>query len=231
LNNLLYTDESKAVYFDHRQPDPDLTAIGVEQTKILAEYLAQPYSEVEFDRQNRHGFGLTHLYTSLMLRAVKTGYAISQTTGIPLVAMPEIHETGGVFDVKEIDGETVFIGQPGLGRSDLESAFPEMILPESVTDQGWYKQGIEPEENYNVRAKQVIELIIEKHGETTDRVGFVLHGGIFARMMKALLDVRNEKSWFSMNNCAISRLDINVGGRVKLTYLNRVNHLPDHLVT
>jgi hypothetical protein len=34
-----------------------------------------------------------------------------------------------------------------------------------------------------------------------------------------------------MNNCGISRIDISSTGRVTLTYMNKVDQFPDHLIT
>ena len=55
--------------------DPTLTEKGVRQAELLAEFLAFPKeNEEDFwrDPQNRHGFGLTHVYCSLMKRAIHT---------------------------------------------------------------------------------------------------------------------------------------------------------------
>jgi hypothetical protein len=38
------------------------------------------------------------------------------------------------------------------------------------------------------------------------------------------------KSWFVLNNCSISRQDVR-GNEISITYLNRTDHLPDHLIT
>ena len=231
INNVFYEDESHATYFENRLPDPDLTPIGEEQAQVTGKFLAQGYQANRNDPQNRHGFGLTHLYCSLMIRAVKTGDAISKATGLPLEAWPSIHETGGVFDVEIDNGEPVFIGSPGHGRSYFEANFPELILPEDLSDDGWWNRESEPREEYLERAKSIIAEIFQKHGGTDDRIGLVMHGGIFTRILTAFLDVQGESYWFLMNNCAISRLDVRDDGHVRLIYLNKVDHLLDDLIT
>ena len=50
-----------------------------------------------------------------MVRAIKTGQAIAEKTGLDLVAMPEVHETGGMFVGEVREGEAVFQGIPGPG--------------------------------------------------------------------------------------------------------------------
>jgi 2,3-bisphosphoglycerate-dependent phosphoglycerate mutase len=231
INNVFYEDESQATYFDNRVPDPDLTSKGEEQAKIVADYLSQPFKVSGADPQNRNGFGLTHLYCSLMLRAVKTGTAISKSTRLPLVAFPDIHETGGIFDVEMADEEPVFVGQPGLGRAYYQKHFPDLVIPEDLPDDGWWNRDIEPRENYLPRAQKIIDQLLKNHAGKNHRVGLVLHGGIFARILTALLDIKREKYWFLMNNCAISRVDVEDDGHVLLMYLNKVEHLPDHLIT
>jgi len=230
-NNAVWDQYDKNNYLEARSTDPDLTDIGKEQAKRVGAFLAQPYTPSEYDPQNRNGFGLTHLYTSLMIRAVKTGYAIAQQTGLPLVAMPEVHETNGLFDTEFVDGMPVYVGQPGPGRSYFEEHFPELILPQDLTDAGWWNRDKEPRSNYLPRAHSVIDRLIQDHGAENHRVGIVMHGGIFARILTAFFDVQIEKYWFLMNNCAISRVDVDDEGRVILVYMNRTDFLPADLVT
>lgn len=231
INNALWANSGGENYHDDRQTDADLTEIGQEQAKIVADYLAQPYHPTDFDPQNRQGFGLTHLYCSLMIRAIKTGRAIAQKTGLPLVAMPEVHETGGVYDVNVVDGKKKYVGLPGHGRSFFELEFPDLILPKDLTEEGWWNRDKEPRENYLERAQNIIDILLEEHQGTDHQVGIVMHGGIFARILTVLFKVQIEKYWFLMNNCAISRVDIDEDGHVMLVYMNNVCHLPDHLIS
>ncbi|MEW5719039.1 MAG: phosphoglycerate mutase family protein, partial [Chloroflexota bacterium] len=70
-NNLLYDTTGAS---DGRSEDPALTALGRRQAEILARFMKQNDAafRLSFDRQNLGGFGITHLYTSLMVRAVAT---------------------------------------------------------------------------------------------------------------------------------------------------------------
>lgn len=230
-NNVAYEDESDIEYFGLRRPDPDLTDIGEEQARIVGEYLNKPFLENGFDPQNQNGFGLTHLYCSLMLRAVKTGTAISNQIGLPLVAWPDIHETGGIFDVETGGPEPVFVGQPGPGRSYFQSNFPNLVIPDDLPDEGWWNREIEPRERSLERGKKVAAELIDRHGGKDHRVGLVIHGGIFTRILTAFFNVQAEHPWFLMNNCAISRMDVRDDGHIMLTYMNKVDHLPGHLIT
>jgi len=211
--------------------DADLTPKGVEQAKLVAEYIARPIESEIDDPQNRYGFGLTHLYCSLMTRSIKTGMYVAEKTGLPLVAWPEVHETGGMFDVEMNEDEPVFHGRPGRGKSFFESQFPNLVLPEDLPEDGWWNKDIEPRENYLVRAQGIIDRLHKEHSGKDHRVGIVMHGGIFARIMVSFFAVQIEKYWFLMNNCAISRVDIDDDGHIELNYMNKVDHLPDHLIT
>ena len=72
-----------------RSEDPGLTEVGQQQSEFLAQFLSQADPDVAVngrDIQNVAGFGITHLYTSLMVRAVATGTIIARTLDLPLVA-------------------------------------------------------------------------------------------------------------------------------------------------
>ena len=230
-NNAWWQESDRETYLGGRDADPDLTRAGAKQAALLAEYVARPVDDQAFDPQNRHGFGLTHLYCSLMIRAVKTGKAIADRTGLDLVAMPEVHETGGMFvgDVQE--GEAQFEGVSGPGRSYFQDHFPDLVIPEDLSEEGWWNREKEPRDQYQARADRVIDQLLAEHQGQDHRVGIVMHGGIFTRILTGLFDVRAEKYWFLMNNCAITRVDVDDDGHVMLAYMNKVDFLPDDLIT
>ena len=230
-NNQFWHETDRNAYLRARKMDADLTPVGVEQAKLAAEFIARTVGSEVFDPQNRHGFGLTHLYCSLMTRSIKTAMYVAEKTGLPLVAWPEVHETGGMFDVDMDKGEPIFHGRPGRGKSFFESQFADLVLPEDLPEDGWWNKDIEPRENYLVRAQGIIDRLKEDHSGKDHRVGIVMHGGIFARIMVSFFDVQIEKYWFLMNNCAISRVDLDDDGHISLIYMNKVDHLPDHLIT
>lgn len=230
-NNAWWQESDRDTYLGGRDADPDLTEKGQKQAQYLADHLAKPVTTDEFDSQNRHGFGLTHLYCSLMIRAVKTGQAIAEKTGVDLVAMPEVHETGGMFVGDVEGGEAVFTGVPGPGRSFFKTHFPNLVIPKDLTEEGWWNRDKEDREEYQGRAHRVIQQLLDAHQGQDHRVGIVMHGGIFARIITGLFDVQAEDYWFLMNNCAITRVDVEDDGHVRLVYLNKTDFLPDDLIT
>ena len=230
-NNVVMEETEYEEYLFAREPEPDLTALGQEQAQLLGKYLSRPVQHSDFNPQNRSGFGLTHLYCSLMIRSIKTGQAVAEKTGLPLVAWPDIHETGGLFDVRRENDEPVFFGVPGHGREFFAREFPDLVIPEDLSHEGWWNREKEPREAYQDRARSIVEDIILKHGEHDHRVGIITHGGIFARILSSILQIQAPRYWFLMNNCGISRIDFNDDGRINLLYLNKVDFLPDHMVT
>jgi len=80
--------------------DPALTNIGIKQAQITASYLEQNQQITKKDiqnEQNRHGFGITRIYTSLMERAAHTASFTAQKLDIPFETWEQIHESGGIY--------------------------------------------------------------------------------------------------------------------------------------
>jgi 2,3-bisphosphoglycerate-dependent phosphoglycerate mutase len=222
-------------------PDPALTELGIEQACYVSEFLrdAQTLTKPkDWNIQNRYGFGLTHIYTSLMERAVCTAAPTARALGIPFAAWEEIHESGGIFGR---DNENKDQGLPGRPRSYFEQNFPELILPDHVNGTGWWNnRPFETEEECQQRAEKFLADLLVHHGDVEGqpehRVAIFSHGGFFGHLIFALLNIPWQETsngghiWFATNNCAISRFDFHAG-EVSITYLNRTDHLPDHLIT
>ena len=236
-NNAHWGDESY-----QESNDPELTQIAQSQVKHLAQFLGEHQrldSDGDWDPQNRHGFGLTHLYSSLMVRAVGTATPIAEATGIPLVAWPEIHETGGIFSRLP---ETKMVGLPGKPRSYFEANFPDLFLPDWLDENGWWQsRPFEEPVMRQPRAEKVWAELISRHadqdGQPEHRVAIVSHGGFFMHLLTAALKIEmrriqefDHEYWFLMNNCAITRLDF-TEGRVLVNYVNHTNFLPPALIT
>lgn len=215
-----------------RSDDPELTEIGKEQARLVAEFLSLPGENIEgvsHDSQNQNGFHLTHLYSSLMLRSVETGTAISKATGVPLVGWEELHETGGIYLKDPETGERK--GLPGKTRAYFKSTYPDFVLPETVGEEGWWNRAYEQEEEILLRARSVVEKLMQRHGNTDDRVALVSHGGFFNLVLAVLLDLDvDRRVWFSLNNAAITRIDFRED-ETFLVYMNRADFLPRSLIT
>ena len=221
-------------------PDPVLTELGHQQAQILANFLKKNQTitnDTEWNIQNRYGFGLTHIYTSLMERAAFTAAPIAQALDIPLLAWKEIHEEGGIYSRED---KSNVQGLPGRPRSFFMENFRTLTLPDDLDETGWWNRPYEADEERQPRADQVLAELIARHrdqkGQAVQRVAFVSHGGFFMRLVCAMLKLPwrqaalGLRSWFILNNCSISRFDI-YGNELNIAYLNRTDHLPDHLIT
>jgi 2,3-bisphosphoglycerate-dependent phosphoglycerate mutase len=226
-NNALYDQSGSSKGRSH---DPELTPTGVEQVQYLASFVSQSFQPVEKDPYNTFGFGFTQLYTSLMIRAVKTAYPIAMATALTLAGWEILHEEGGIFEGDDTTEEK--IGLPGMPRSYFERHFPGMTLPDGVGEGGWYRaRQFEPYDQRLPRARQFLADLLARHGGSQDRVAVVSHGGFFNLFMMALLGLDSRDGHrFVMNNAAISRFDF-YEDHVAAVYINRTDHLPARLIT
>ncbi len=230
-NNLLWAQTGS---HEGRNEDPNLTPLGRLQAEALAQHLRGPDHGATtlaagYDAQNIYGFGLTHLYCSLMVRAVQTGQIVARALGLPLVGWPEIHEAGGIHLQDPQTGELA--GLPGHGRSFFQTHYPELVLPDSVTEAGWWNRPFEEREERPERARRFLDELAHRHGGGEDRVAVISHGGFYNHVMRCLLGMPEERSrWFSMNNAAITRIDFDAETHW-IHYTNRCGFLPGEIIT
>lgn len=226
-NNRLY-DETGT--WNGRDSDPELTELGHAQARRLADHVACADGETaRRDYVNRHRFGFTHLYSSLMIRALATASYLSGALNIPLVVWEDLHEIGGIFVIEDETGE--HIGQPGKSRSELAARFPQVQWPVTLTESGWWNRSHETVELQAQRARRFVHDLSERHGGTDDRVAVVSHGGFYNFVLTELLGIQADNGfWFSLNNTGITRLNFDPEG-IGLAYANRLEHLPAELIT
>jgi 2,3-bisphosphoglycerate-dependent phosphoglycerate mutase len=204
-----------------RSDDPELTDVGRQQAALLAKYLSH----------NGNRFGITHLYTSLMIRSIETALAVGEALSLPVHPWEDLHESGGIYNDGE-DGNPV--GLPGKTRDHFMSTYPGLILPKSLYEAGWWNRPYETIESVPARAKRFIDDLLTKHGGTEDVVAVVSHGNFYRYFLAAVLQLPNPHAvWFLMHNTAISRIDFPVDLEVDVLvhYQNRVDHLPAELIT
>lgn len=224
----------------HRYSDIPLTELGREQACLTAEHLAQvnPHSRVnKFNGDNRRGFGITHIYSSLMLRAAETAHIVAEKLDLPVYGRTDLHEWGGIYETSA-DGETR-TGLPGPDRAYFAEYYPRLILPDDFIETGWWdSRPHEPHTDVPARALRVLKFIRKMHLHTDDHVLIVAHGGFFNMFLgtflgltpKRLLKNLENNHWFVNNNTSLARIDM-TAEFAGLIYQNRSIHLPDHLLT
>ena len=220
-------------------PDPGLTRIGKKQAKAAAKALANSANGKKVhphDPGNRNGYGITHIYSSLMLRAVQTADRVAQALDLPIYGRTDMHEWGGIYELDVEKDERS--GLPGRDRRFFEKKYPRVILPDDFKDTGWWDRPHEPRSDVPARAKRLFEDIMGRHRNSNDRVLLVSHGGFLNFLMGAVVKLTADQAqanldanfWFVMNNTGMTRVDI---GPMfcGIVYHNRIDHLPDKLIT
>ena len=217
-----------------RSEDPDLSPAGYEQARHLSRFLSHsppPRSlpVPEWNPQNMSGFEITHLYCSLMVRAVATGTIVAQELDLPLVAWEDLHETGGITHLDEESGE--WVGLPGNNRAYFEDHYPGLVLPEWLGEGGWWSRPHEEREQRPLRARRFLNDLLHRHGDSDDRVAVISHGAFFGYLMSTILDLPSAPPpWFGLSNTGIARIDFQED-RLMISYVNNAVHLPRDLVT
>jgi broad specificity phosphatase PhoE len=217
--------------------DPPLTELGRRQAEVLAEHLVSgknpelsSWVSVEATAgHSRRGYNITKLYCSAMHRALQTAWPIAQALDLTPEVWVETHEHGGIYLDQGEEGGAV--GYPGRTRSEILAEYPTCILPETITEEGWWTGGFEDWPTCHGRAIKVAAAL-QAQAASEERIALVTHGGFIDALIKALLNQSPSRHVFFYNfNTAISRIDFRKDGRLDVRYLNQVDHLPLELVS
>jgi len=171
-NNQKWSDSGSSL---GRFADPGITDLGMRQSQALAEFIVSRQAAASvslYDEAHVRRIALTHIYTSLMARAVLTGNAVAEKIDLPLVGLEDAHEGGGIYLEDEESGE--LIGQPGRTPEELMALSTRLVLPE-LNPSGWWNRPIEAREERVLRAKRLLASLLEQHGGTEDRIALFSH--------------------------------------------------------
>ena len=207
-----------------RKVDPDLTPLGYQQRDRLSRFIAEQSAATEM------GLQITHLYTSAMYRSLLTAQPLGAALGLRPRVWPDLHESGGMYQQR--NGR--IIGFTGMTRSAILREFPNYVLPESVSEGGWYDAalGRESEAQMVYRAMRVADALNQRGG-AEDVLALVSHANFLDYLLMAVLaGPRGENGFrnYYHINTAITRIDY-AGAEPSLAYANRVDHLPAAMQT
>ena len=199
--------------------DPPLTELGKEQSRRAGESLIEK--------------GITWLYCSPMLRALQSAQIIGDILNLRANVFIGLHEWGGLSDENEAGQRTEI---PGLTRSEMEKICPQVVLPASVTDSGWWFHKWKDAEMMTELAREnsvsFVRYLQTHHADTDEGVIAILHGGSGSNLLCALLGLPFRVGYapFHHNNTGVSRIRI-TPELTHVRYLNRVDHLSEEAVT
>jgi 2,3-bisphosphoglycerate-dependent phosphoglycerate mutase len=211
----------------NRKPDPFLTDIGKTQAQLLADFI----------KAHPQQFGFTHLYVSPMRRTLQTAQPLAQALNMPMEVWTDVYEMGGVYEEVPEGGTK---GGTGLTRSEIQKDFPEAVMGDDVTENGWYdaNKNMESVSHFLMRAIKLNLTLRERH-KTSERIAIVTHGLFMDALMKALtntIPTSPKDLFYLFYNTGITRVEFNekIGHydeKMRIYYQNRLDHLPDHLRT
>jgi broad specificity phosphatase PhoE len=223
-----------------RVRDPDLTELGRQQAELVAQHLATGadpeyvlgVSAEDTSGDYLHRYNISRLYCSAMYRALLTAKPIGEALGLAPEVWIDIHEHGGIF--LEHQDERGVRGYPGKNRSEILAEFPTYVLPDGVTDEGWWNpaNGREDRPACLGRAIRVARTLRRRAVDNGGNIALVSHGGFIDGLLKAFTNqLPGADLFYHHYNTSITRVDLRPDGRVDIRYHNRFDHLPQELVS
>ncbi|WP_130874179.1 histidine phosphatase family protein [[Pseudopropionibacterium] massiliense] len=202
-----------------RVPDPRLTELGRTQARALAEWFP--------------GFTPrpTRVFSSPFMRALETAVPLAKNLGMDVAVRTDLMERGGPFVGPIMDHRH----HPGSPRSVLQKVSSRLVLPDEVTEEGWWKGPFETRDQAIERAKNLVTWL-RRDFDSDDCVVLVSHGAIGSLFATALFCpseltrcsdqiVGETSSWFALDNTSVSWFRLFPGNDTELRCFNRVDHL------
>jgi len=239
------TNNALGMEIANRVPDAPLTELGHKQAALVAEHLAgavHPEFVVTHHTEaakleERRGYGITRLYCSAMHRALQTAQPIGKALGVAPQVWLDIHEQGGIYLDDFSSGSK--IGHSGLTSTEIRALFDDYILPDDLTEQGWWNRDFETYTMSLGRAIQVAEQLrkwAEPNGTPFDysneRIGIVSHGTFLDALLKALFNqLPGSHVFYHHYNTAITHIEFRNDGTLEVNFMNRTDHLPPDMIS
>lgn len=208
--------------------DDPLTDIGVRQAQALAQHFAR------YQAQSRSK--VAQVYSSPLRRALQTASPIAAAIGVPLEIWTDLYE------YKE-----PHIKREGMTWQAIRREFPKSILPDHMTDAGWWQlaDDTSPAECYR-RGQKVAQALQERaanllHQGKRDAIILVTHLMFADALVRGIANLPSDGvvyPFFYHQNAAMTEfvyLDDQqrsyVNAPTAMLGLNQVSHLPPELLT
>ena len=206
--------ENNALGDEFRVPDPDITELGIAQSKKLAFWVAKLVPTV--------------VYCSPFLRSLETTRWIAEQIGTVPIVRQDIYEQGGCHSGYQPGRR---IAQLGMNRETLSRQYVGWHLDERINDKGWYDldhyETTDEARKRALRVRKWYESESELHS-SRDRVAMVIHADFKLRLLEAFLeDDAIEEQLGDIANTSITRLSLSKG-RWRMDYWNVFSHLDPH---
>jgi len=228
-NNALWTNTRSNL---NRVFDPQLTEVGIKQVEAAADFFVSQLRTNDpkiYDQSFKYEGEEIRIYCSLMDRAIQSGLIISKKLSLPLKAHVDIHENGGLYSEDPQTSER--IGVPGRTLKELQSTYPELILPEKINPDGWWNRPFEDRETRRIRAKRVLNEFKDRFGNSDEILIVITHGGFYNYLLRAAFELRDDTVvWFDLFNAAITLIEISEDF-INLRYCNRYDYIPKEIIT
>ena len=192
INNALY-DSSDTSYYDLRKSDPELTDLGIQQSKLLQKYFDSNKTQYNYDL----------IISSPMLRALQTTQLSFSNFKSPKIVWTNTFESKGPYQQ--------LTSVSGMKRSEFLEMFPEFSIPNEVSENGWYiDKEIETSQQTFNRARRLIANILAI--QNCENIVIVSHQKFIAIMMTVIIKefglFYNPPIWckFSISNTGITNI-------------------------
>ncbi len=200
-----------------RVSDPELTPLGRQQSRLLADAVSR--------------IGPTMIYCSPFLRSLQTTEAVAQVTGVVPIVRQDIYEQGGCHR-GYLPGKR--IAERGLSRSQLAARYPGWKLDDRIDERGWFDlDHYETESESRRRASQVRRWFEEEqsHHRADQRIAMIIHADFKLHLLEAFLEHGALIELLGdVVNTSITRLSLR-GNRWRLDFWNAHEHLTPAMIT
>jgi len=223
--------------------DAPLTDLGVQQAAALAQAFAADCADEE--RQallNQHPhlpiYRADVLLCSPMRRTLHTMKPLAEALDMPVTVHADLYEYGGAYAKEPGGGPDGLPG--GLNREGMLAVLADAILPDAVTDDGWWDPDgpFESRKAFHERGQRLVaEMRSKARGEWAGKwVVMIAHGDLTNYVLKLLLNNEldyhpNQRSFIYPYNTSVTGVDLTDPDYPMLCFFSRVAHLPLQQVT